>query len=349
MKRFSLQAGLLFFLLNIIISNTKAQDMSKLSKKERSFAGISATTATGKTDLLKLELSDGLESGLTVNEIKETLTQLYAYCGFPRSLNAINTFSELLSERKARKIFDPEGPAIIENIVEDKYEQGRKTLEELTKMPQSKPAPGFGAFAPRIDAFLKEHLFADIFASKVLDFRTRELITITALASIEGVESQLKSHISMGKNVGITDAELKELSAIIQKKVSTTQANTLLKSINLPLLPVLKSDMMIRISEIAIFPEHLEHYKTILKEEAGASMVKEPGVIAIFPMFQKDQPTEIRIVEIYADKQAYEHHLQTPHFKKYKLTSLKMVKALKLVDMSSLDEESMILIFNKLK
>ncbi|UKT64702.1 carboxymuconolactone decarboxylase family protein [Pedobacter mucosus] len=349
MKIISWQVGLLFLLSNTFISNVSAQDMSILTKQEKSLAGISATTATGNLDLLKIQLIEGLGNGLTVNEIKETLTQLYAYCGFPRSLNAINTFSAVLADRKAKNISDPEGEKIIQNTVKDKYEQGRKTLEQLSKTPQAKPAPGFGEFAPRIDAFLKEHLFADIFASKVLDFRKRELVTISALAAMEGVESQLKSHISMGRNTGITDAQLEELSVVIQKTVSTTQANTLLRNIDKPILAVIKPDMMIRISEIEIVPEHLEEYKSILKEEAAASLMKEPGVIAIYPMFQKENATQLRIVEIYADKAAYQAHLQTPHFQKYKTTTLKMVKDLKLVDMESLDKDTMKSIFRKLE
>jgi len=64
---------------------------------------------------------------------------------------------------------------------------------------------------------------------------------------------------------------------------------------------------------------------------------------------QREQPTQVRIIEIYADKAAYEQHLQTPHFKKYKTSTLKMVKALKLVDMESLDQETMKAIFKKLE
>lgn len=349
MKIISWQVGLLFLLFNTVTSTIKAQNMSTLTKQEKSLVGISAATATGKLDLLKIQLIEGLDNGLTINEIKETLTQLYAYCGFPRSLNAINTFSTVLAERNARNISDSEGQKIIENTAEDKYEQGRKTLEQLTKTPQTRPAPGFGEFAPRVDAFLKEHLFADIFASKVLDFRQRELVTIAALASMEGVEGQLQSHIKMGKNTGITDAGLEEVSVIIQKLVSTTQANILLKHIDQPMLPVIRHDLIIRICEIEIFPEHLEQYKTILKEEAAASLAKEPGVITIFPLFQKEQPTQARIVEIYADKAAYQAHLQTPHFEKYKTTTVKMVKDLKLVDMESLDKETMRSIFRKLQ
>ncbi|WP_229731724.1 carboxymuconolactone decarboxylase family protein [Chishuiella changwenlii] len=320
-----------------------------LNDKEQSLVKISSLTATGNLENLKVQLNAGLDSGLTINEIKEVLVQLYAYCGFPRSLNAINTFKVVLEERKTKGINDVEGKKIIiENNVIDKYEKGRKTLEALTKTPQTKPATGFGEFAPRIDAFLKEHLFADIFVSDVLTYQQRELVTVSALASLTGVESQLKSHIVMGKNTGITEDQLAELANLIQESVNKTQANTVRKIIGEPLIPIIKNDMMIRISEIDIFPEFLEEYNSILKEEASTSIKLEKGVIAIFPMYQKENPARIRIVEIYADEEAYQFHLQTPHFLKYKTSTLKMVKSLKLIDMESLDKETMSKIFEKI-
>ena len=106
--------------------------------------------------------------------------------------------------------------------------------------------------------------------------------------------------------------------------------------------------MLVRISEIEIIPEYLEAYNTILKEEAAASVKIEPGVIAIFPMYVKENPSQIRIIEIYANKQAYLSHLETAHFKIYKSGTLKMVKSLKLVDMDALDTETMQLIFSKM-
>lgn len=107
--------------------------------------------------------------------------------------------------------------------------------------------------------------------------------------------------------------------------------------------------MMIRISEIEIYPQHVEHYKALLKEEAEASVRLEPGVIAIFPMFQKDNSTQVRILEMYKDQQAYQSHLKTEHFQKYKTGTLHMVKALKLVDMEALDLTTATQLFNKLK
>lgn len=110
-----------------------------------------------------------------------------------------------------------------------------------------------------------------------------------------------------------------------------------------------QQEMMVRISEIEIDPVYLAAYKAILKEEAAASVKLEPGVIAIFPMYQKENPTSVRILEMYASKKAYEQHLKTPHFQKYKTTTLNMVKSLKLVDMEAVDVAAMPLMFQKLK
>ena len=320
------------------------------SKIQSEIAGIAINTATGNQDALKVELNNGLDAGLTINEIKEVLVQLYAYCGFPRSLNAINTFRGVLDERASKGIEDELGKAIVvENKVADKYEQGRKTLEELTQTPQSKPAPGFGEFALRADAFLKEHLFADIFSSDVLTYAQREYATISALSALDGVEPQLKSHITMGKNVGINDNQLKELAVITEQYAGRAQANILRRLIGERELPLTEPDMLVRISEIEIVDEYLDEYKQILKETSNDAVNKERGVIAIYPMFQKENPTQVRILEIYADKQAYQLHIQTAHFKHYKESTLKMVKTLKLVDMDALDVDVMPAIFRKIK
>lgn len=218
--------GILLFVFTLITSTMNAQNNADFNTRQQSLIKISSLTATGNLMRLKAELNEGLDNGLTVNEIKEALVQLYAYCGFPRSLNAINTFKTVLDERKANGLQDEEGRKImVENNPPDKYEQGRKVLEALSGVPQSKPAPGFGEFAPRIDTFLKEHLFADIFASDVLSFQQRELVTIAALASIEGLESQLQSHISMGKNTGIKEEQLLLAAHLIENTVGSKKAN----------------------------------------------------------------------------------------------------------------------------
>jgi 4-carboxymuconolactone decarboxylase len=327
-----------------------ARKQNILSLQQQSLVVISALTASGDLDSLKSQLNAGLNAGLTINEIKEALVQLYAYCGFPRSLNAINTFMLVTKERKEKGISDKTGKTIVVgNDVNDKYEQGRKVLEGLTKTAQLKPAPGFGEFAPRIDAFLKEHLFADVFDSEVLSYQQRELVTVSALAAMKGTEGQLQAHVKMALNTGIAENQLAEIPALLERHIDRTQANVLRKVLGIPVLPLIREDMMVRMSEIEIVPEFLDEYKEILTAEASASVKIEPGVIAIFPMYQKENPTQVRIVEMYADNESYQNHLKTPHFQHYKTATLKMVKSLKLVDMNGLDPEAMQVIFQKLK
>jgi alkylhydroperoxidase/carboxymuconolactone decarboxylase family protein YurZ len=189
----------------------------------------------------------------------------------------------------------------------DKYEQGRKTLEVLTKSPQPGPVKGYGEFAPRIDTFLKEHLFADIFEKDVLSYQQRELATISALASMPRLEIQLKSHIQIGKNTGITENQFTDLATLIETHIGFTQANVVRRLLSQPLVPVVEPDRIVRIGEIEIFPEFLAEYTAILKEEAAASVNVEPGVIVISPMNQKENPNQIRLLEIYTSLAAYNH------------------------------------------
>ncbi len=107
-------------------------------------------------------------------------------------------------------------------------------------------------------------------------------------------------------------------------------------------------ELFVRIAEIEIIPEYLDEYLSILSEESRASVELEPGVISIFPMNESKNPTLIRILEIYQNREAYEAHLETPHFKHYKSSTKKMVKSLKLIDMKVLDKETMPLIFSKM-
>jgi alkylhydroperoxidase/carboxymuconolactone decarboxylase family protein YurZ len=211
---------------------TSMNNNQTLNAKEQSIVTISALTAKGDLENLRKAFNDGLNLGLTINEIKEVLAQMYAYCGFPRSLNGINTLMSVLEERKKKGINDEAGKTATPIAdTSDKYERGRKTLERLTGQPQSRPAKGFGEFSQTIDSFLKEHLFADIFDSDVLNYRQRELATISALAAMSGVESQLESHLSMGMNTGLTDGQLQQVFVLIEKNISRQQAETARRSL----------------------------------------------------------------------------------------------------------------------
>lgn len=91
-------------------------------------------------------------------------------------------------------------------------------------------------------------------------------------------------------------------------------------------------DKIVRLAEIEVMPEFLEEYLAYAKEVGETSVKKEPGVLTLFSMQSKEEPCKIYILEIYADKEAYQSHLQTAHFKKYKEGTAQMVKSLKLID-----------------
>ena len=96
------------------------------------------------------------------------------------------------------------------------------------------------------------------------------------------------------------------------------------------------ADQLVRLSKITVDPARLDAYNAFLKEEIEASMRLEPGVLTLYATAEKDTPHRVTILEIYADRSAYESHLQTPHFKKYKQRTQEMVEKLELVDVSPL-------------
>jgi 4-carboxymuconolactone decarboxylase len=193
-----------------------------LTNRQQAIVTIAAYTATGNLIGLHDALAQGLDAGLTVNEAKEVLVQLYAYCGFPRSLSGINTLMQVLEERKAEGIHDVVGKAASPiTSTTPKYERGKKNLEKLT----GKPETGANAFSPESDVFLKEHLFADIFERDVLTFQERELVTVAALVSLGGVEPMLQFHLGAGMHVGLTEAQLRQLIGLCEVAVGQPQAD----------------------------------------------------------------------------------------------------------------------------
>lgn len=107
------------------------------------------------------------------------------------------------------------------------------------------------------------------------------------------------------------------------------------------------NDLIVRIAEIEVNEGYLEEYLAAAHNVGTKSVESEEGVICIFPMQVKDSPNTIRIVEIYRDEEAYQVHLQTPHFLEYKQGTLHMVKSLQLVATEPLAPEAMPLIFKK--
>jgi len=206
------------------ISEAQVMDKNQtLSAKQQGIISIAAFTASGDLERLKTALHEGLDAGLTVNEIKEILVQLYAYAGFPRSLNGIGTFMGVMEERQKKGIKDKAGQEA------NPLPANKSSIDlgtEIQTRLVGKPVSGaVYAFAPAIDQFLKGHLFGDIFGRDNLDFQSREIATIAALASMDGVNPQLQAHFNVGLNTGLTEAQLKNLISVLRAKVGKKEAD----------------------------------------------------------------------------------------------------------------------------
>ena len=337
------QVQLLFLVLLCIVQPISAQTNYSvfLNARQKSMSGIAALTAVGNIEKLKMELNAALDAGLTIHEIKETLVHLYAYCGFPRSLNGIISFMGVLEERKAKGIKDITGKdaSPIKDSV-TKYERGKRTLQALTGREERGPKTGYNAFSPVIDTFLKEHLFADIFSRDLLTYSQRELITISVLSAMSGVEAQLQGHLSIGLKLGMTEAQLKEIFDLTEMHIGIERAESARATLKKIISPQKKEESFkgngnpqkVRLAKVEVDADQLEKYKVLLKEEIEASIQKEPGVLTLYAVFEKERPTHLTILEIYANEEAYQLHLKTPHFLKYKNGTANMVKGLELVE-----------------
>lgn len=93
-----------------------------------------------------------------------------------------------------------------------------------------------------------------------------------------------------------------------------------------------EKEQKVRLAKLIIDLTQLENYKAALTEEIELSLHLEPGVLTLYAVAEKENPTHITILEIYADEDAYKAHLQTPHFIKYKTGTKNMVKSLELVE-----------------
>lgn len=196
----------------------EAAEKKELTARQISIVSVAAFTAQGDLVRLKSVLNEALDSGMTVNEVKEVLVQMYAYCGFPRSLNGLNTLIAVLDERKALSVVDEIGRAATPvDPKRNRYAIGEKTQTELVGSPVVGRTYDF---APVIGVFLKEHLFGDVFERDLLNRQERELATVGALAGIGNVNAQLASHMRVSMNTGITEKQLQGIVDVLNEKVN---------------------------------------------------------------------------------------------------------------------------------
>ena len=206
----------LIALVTVILTLQGAIAMDNtLTKKELAIIDLSAATARGDQAALANALDLGFDNGLTLNEAKELVGQLYAYCGFPRALNAAATLMKAAAERKPAEGRAPNPPPAGKAI-----EFGTANQTKLCGDPVK---GALFEFHPQLDEYLKAHLFGDIFARDNLDWRTRELATIAALAARPETAPQMQAHIGIGKLNGVTDAQAAAIVARVQRPAKPEQ------------------------------------------------------------------------------------------------------------------------------
>lgn len=205
----------------------------ELTFRQKHIVAIAAYTGQGNLHQLRPALNAALDSGLTINEIREVLVHSYAYCGFPRSIRGLQAFISVLDKRKSRGITD--APGRDASPLKDKrsrYNRGCAILAEISGVPANAPKAAYAEFAPVMERFLKEHLFADIFERDVLTYDERELATVSILAAIGGVEPMARSHMGICLNLGITPGQLCQLLDIVSRNIGPGEADAVRKELN---------------------------------------------------------------------------------------------------------------------
>ncbi len=301
-----------------------------LSLKQREMITC-VTLATMQTlPQLKAHAGAALNVGVTPLELREAMYLTAPFIGFPKMLNAVSTVNEVFKERGISLPLENQTTVTEDN----RHEQGVAIQDKLYHGGISGVLSGIpGNLDEDVSRFLTDYFFGEIYTRGTLDIPTKELLGYCILTTLEA-ESQLQSHFH--GNIKAGNSPQTVASAVIQT----------LPYIGFPAaikaLRIIKQEMertdssreenVVRLSKITVDADRLDEYNAYLKEEIEASMRLEPGVLTLYAVAEKDAPNRITILEIYANRTAYESHLKTPHFQKYKQGTIEMVEDLVLTD-----------------
>lgn len=301
-----------------------------LSLKQREMITC-VTLATMQTlPQLKAHAGAALNVGVTPLELREAMYLTAPFIGFPKMLNAVSTVNEVFKERGISLPLENQTTVTEDN----RHEQGAAIQNKLYHGGISGVLSGIpGNLDEDVSRFLTDYFFGEIYTRGTLDIPTKELLGYCILTTLEA-ESQLQSHFH--GNIKAGNSPQTVASAVIQT----------LPYIGFPAaikaLRIIKQEMertdssreenVVRLSKITVDANRLDEYNAYLKEEIEASMRLEPGVLTLYAVAEKDAPNRITILEIYANRTAYESHLKTPHFQKYKQGTIEMVENLVLTD-----------------
>ena len=305
----------------------------KLTMKQREMITC-ITLATMQTlPQLKAHAGAALNVGVTPEELREVMYLTAPFIGFPKMLNAVATVNDVLKERGIPLPLEKQGTV----TEETRHVTGKAIQDKLYPGGIASVMEGLpDGMGKDVERFLTDYFFGEIYSRGAIDLQTRELLGYCVLTTLEA-ESQLQSHYHGNINVGNAPETL--TAAVIQclPYIGFPAAIKALRIIKQEYArPVSAENNLVRLSKITVDAAQLDAYNAFLKEEIEASMRLEPGVLTLYATAEKDNPYKMTILEIYADRAAYESHLKTPHFQKYKQGTLSMVKELELVDVKPL-------------
>ncbi|MDQ0034861.1 alkylhydroperoxidase/carboxymuconolactone decarboxylase family protein YurZ [Variovorax boronicumulans] len=202
---------------------TTTSNADTLSATQQAIVPIAAFAAAGDIAKLNAALNQGLDAGLAVSDAREVLVQLYAYAGFPRSLNALGELMKVVEARKQRGVKDAPGRAPSRPIPKGDALLAAGTANQTKLSGAPVQGPLFD-FAPVANEYLRTHLFGDIFERDNLDWQSREVATVSMLAALAGVESQLQAHIRISMNVGLSARQMQQLGQVLADRVDADSA-----------------------------------------------------------------------------------------------------------------------------
>ena len=201
----------------IAMTTALAASAAPLDVRDAALAKIGIAVARGDQDALAAAFGEGFDAGVTLAEAKEVVGQLYAYCGFPRALNAAATLMQVNSRRDAETQSGTGGAGASGEPITlgaDSLTIGTANQTKLCGGPVAGP---LFDFHPQLDAYLKAHLFGDIFARKALDWRTRELVTVAALAARPETAPQCEAHVRIARLNGVTPEQTDAILALVRR------------------------------------------------------------------------------------------------------------------------------------
>ena len=190
-----------------------------LQPRVKGLAACACLMAQGDLERLEPAVKMALDNGVTINELKEAFSQLYAYTGFPRSLNALGVLNKVLDNKQPS--WQEGKPWKRPEIWDD----AAKALKQGTEVQTKLSGRSFDYnFCPQDDYYLKSHLFGDIFASDQLSAADREIVTVAALSGLEGVALQLAAHKQGAVNMGNSQELVDELCAWLDSEGYTLRS-----------------------------------------------------------------------------------------------------------------------------